>query len=366
MVRKFIPYGQHCLDEDDIQAVIKVLQGEYLTTGPWVSNFEQAVAKRVGAQYGIAVSSGTAALHAACHVAGFGPGDEVIVPANTFAATANAVLYVGAKPVFADIQPGTWNIDPEDIARKITKRTKGIIPVHFAGQPVDLEEIWQLAREHNLVVIEDACHALGASYKGKPIGGLSHMTVFSFHPVKHIATGEGGMITTNDYSLAQKLYRFRTHGIEKTAGSWFYQQLELGYNYRLTDIQAGLGLSQLKKLDLFIQRRTELALRYNLLLKEKPIGLPLVKPERVNAWHLYVIQINNREKVYKYMLSKGIGVNVHYIPVYWHPYYQKLGYQQGLCPVAEDYYQKALTIPLYFSLTDKEQELVIQTLFEVI
>ena len=327
-----IPYGRQIIEDDDIQAVVDVLKSDYLTTGPKIAEFEKSVADYVGAKYAVAVSNGTAALHAACFAAGIGAGDEVITTPITFAASANCVLYCGGKPVFADIDPQTYNIDAEDIKRKITARTKAIIPVHLAGQPCDMDAIHKIAEEYRLTVIEDGAHALGSVYKGKKIGALSDMTTFSFHPVKPITTGEGGMVVTDDEDLYQKLVLFRSHGITRDAslltedgGPWFYQQLELGYNYRITDIQCALGYSQMKKLQRFIGRRRELAARYDEALKDCPhLLLPYQLPQTDSGYHLYIIQVAgcDRRKVFEELRAKGIGVNVHYIPVYYHPYYR--------------------------------------------
>lgn len=369
-----IQYGRQSIDEDDIQAVVDVLRGDFLTTGPAVSVFEQAVCDYTGAKYAVAIANGTAALHAACYAAGIGEGDEVITTSITFAASANCVLYCGGTPVFADIKPDTYNIDPEDVRRKITDKTKAIIAVHFTGQPCEMDEIHAIAKEHNLLVIEDAAHALGADYKGTKIGALSDMTTFSFHPVKHITTGEGGMITTNNEKLYERLVLFRSHGITrneklmtKNEGGWYYQQLELGYNYRITDIQCALGVSQMKKLDRFVARRRELVERYNEAFK-KVDGMicPVQAQGCNNSWHLYVVQVTNRKEVYDKLREAGIYANVHYIPVYKHPYYQENGYADVCCPNAEELYAHMLSLPLYPGMTDQEQEYVIKTLYSII
>ena len=371
-----IPYGKQYIDDEDIAEVVTVLKSDFLTTGPAVKNFEQAVADYTGARFAASVSNGTAALHAACYAAGIGPGDEVITTPVTFAASANCVLYCGGKPVFADIKKDTYNIDPEDIRRKITSRTKAIIAVHYAGQPCEMDDIHKIANEHNLLVIEDAAHALGADYKGKKIGTVSDMSTFSFHPVKHITTGEGGMITTDDKELYQKLLLFRSHGITRdeafmseNEGGWYYQQLTLGYNYRITDIQCALGISQMKKLDQFVARRRKLAQRYeDELNKIDGITCPLQKEGCTSSWHLYVIQTpkGRRREIYNKLRAAGIQVNVHYIPVYKHPYYQKHGYDSVCCPQAEELYENIISLPLYYSLQDEQQEYVIQTLKKII
>lgn len=372
----YIPYGKQSIDEDDIEAVIQVLKSDYLTTGPKIQEFEKTVAAYVGAKYAVAVSSGTAALHAACFAAGIGPGDEVITTPITFAASANCVLYTGGKPVFADIDPVSYNIDPEDIERKITDRTKAIIPVHFTGQPCRMDEIHDIARKHNLIVIEDAAHALGAVYKNKKIGGISDMTVFSFHPVKHITTGEGGMITTNNKELYEKLLLFRNHGITRNPdhmknyeGEWYYEQQELGFNYRITDFQCALGISQMKKLDGFLKRRREIAQNYNQAFeKERKIVCPAQEAGVNSSWHLYVVQILNkdRKEVFDSLRRKGIGINVHYIPVYKHPYYQANGYKDVKCVNAENLYKRMITLPLYPALTKEEQDYVIDSVLSLV
>lgn len=372
----YIPYGRQCIDDDDIQAVIDVLKSDYLTTGPNVTEFEKIVAEYVGAKYAVAVSNGTAALHVACLAAGIGQGDEVITTPITFVASSNCVLYCGATPVFADVNPYTYNIDPTDIRRKITNKTKAIIAVHFTGQPCELDEIHQIAKEHNLLVIEDAAHALGAEYKGKKIGGISDLTTFSFHPVKHITTGEGGMITTNDKELYDKLLLYRSHGITRDQsqmtmndGDWYYQQLELGYNYRITDIQCALGISQMKKIDTFIKRRKEIANKYNQALSDcKGVILPKQLDECDNSWHLYVIQVVEKDRKYVFdcLRDKNIGVNVHYIPVYTQPYYRANGYSDITCLNAEAVYKNFISIPMYYSLTDDEQDYVINQLKELV
>ena len=362
-----IQYGRQSIDEDDIQAVIEVLKGNYLTTGPNIEAFEKAVCDYTGAKYAVAIANGTAALHAACFAAGIGEGDEVITTPITFAASANCVLYCGGIPVFADIKADTYNIDPEDVRRKITNKTKAIIAVHFTGQPCEMDEIHAIAKEYNLLVIEDAAHALGADYKGVKIGALSDMTTFSFHPVKHITTGEGGMITTNDEYLYERLKLFRSHGITrderfltKNEGGWYYEQLDLGYNYRITDIQCALGISQMKKLDRFVTRRRELVKRYNEAFdKEDGIICPIQSEMCNNSWHLYVVQVKNRKEVYDKLREAGIYANVHYIPVYKHPYYQKHGYADVCCPNAENLYENMISLPLYPDLTEEEQNYVI-------
>lgn len=367
-----IPYGKQTIEQDDIQAVVDVLKSDFLTTGPKIAEFEQTVADYVGAKYAVAISNGTSALHAACFAAGIGPGDEVITTPLTFAASANCVLYCGGTPVFADVDPKTYNIDPEDIRRKITDRTKAIIAVHLAGQPCDMDAIHSIAREHGLIVIEDGAHALGSVYKGKRVGSLSDMTTFSFHPVKPITTGEGGMIVTDNEDFYKKMILFRSHGITRddsmmtrNDGPWFYQQFDLGYNYRITDIQCALGCSQMKKLDRFLARRKEIVARYNEAFAEcDSIITPYQLSDTESGWHLYIVQVKNcdRRQVFETMREKGIGVNVHYIPVYMHPYYQEHGYENVHCVNAEEIYSHIISLPLYPGLTSEQQNYVIDTL----
>lgn len=367
-----IPYGKQTIEQDDIQAVVDVLQSDFLTTGPKIAEFEQTVADYVGAKYVVAISNGTSALHAACFAAGIGPGDEVITTPLTFAASANCVLYCGGTPVFADVDPKTYNIDPEDIRRKITDRTKAIIAVHLAGQPCDMDAIHSIAREYGLIVIEDGAHALGSVYKGKKVGSMSDMTTFSFHPVKPITTGEGGMIVTDKENFYKKMVLFRSHGITRddsmmtrNDGPWFYQQFDLGYNYRITDIQCALGCSQMKKLDRFLARRKEIVARYNEAFADcDNIITPYQLSDTESGWHLYIVQVKNcdRRQVFEAMREKGIGVNVHYIPVYMHPYYQEHGYENVHCANAEEIYSHIISLPLYPGLTSEQQDYVIDTL----
>lgn len=367
-----IPYGKQTIDQDDIQAVVDVLKSDFLTTGPKIAEFEQTVADYVGAKYAVAILNGTSALHAACFAAGIGPGDEVITTPLTFAASANCVLYCGGTPVFADVDPKTYNIDPEDIRRKITDRTKAIIAVHLAGQPCDMDAIHSIAHEYGLIVIEDGAHALGSVYKGKKVGSLSDMTTFSFHPVKPITTGEGGMIVTDNEEFYKKMALFRSHGITRddsmmtrNDGPWFYQQFDLGYNYRITDIQCALGCSQMKKLDRFLARRKEIVARYNEAFADcDNIITPYQLSDTESGWHLYIVQVKNcdRRQVFEAMREKGIGVNVHYIPVYMHPYYQEHGYENVHCANAEEIYSHIISLPLYPGLTSEQQDYVIDTL----
>lgn len=365
----YIPYGRQWIEEDDIAAVAETLRSDYLTTGPKVAEFERCVADYVGAKYAVAVSNGTAALHIACLAAGIGEGDEVITTPITFVASANCALYCGATPVFADINPNTYNIDPSEIRRKITPRTKAIIAVHFTGQPCEMDEIGRIAKEHNLIVIEDAAHALGADYKGRRIGGISDMTTFSFHPVKHITTAEGGMITTNNKELYERLCMLRSHGITRDPaqmtqcdGPWYYQQLTLGYNYRITDVQCALGISQMRKLDRYLSRRREIADRYNQAFATLTnLQIPHQMEGCNNSWHLYVIKLQkSRREVFEELVARGIGVNVHYIPVYTQPYYRNHGYAEVTCPKAEDAYAGFISLPMYAKLLKEEQDYVIE------
>ena len=365
-----IPYGRQWIEDDDIAAVVETLKSDYLTTGPKVAEFEKALAEYTGAKYAVAVSNGTAALHIACLAAGIQEGDEVITTPLTFAASSNCVLYCGGKTVFADVDPRTYNIDPEDVRRKITDRTKAIIPVHLSGQPCDMDAIHKIAEEYHLIVIEDAAHAIGAEYRGQKIGGLSDMTEFSFHPVKHVTTGEGGAVTTNSEELYQKLLLFRTHGITRNPdlmtrceGGWYYQQLDLGYNYRITDIQCALGISQLRKLDRSLARRREIARRYDEAFRDVPgLIIPYQAPEALNSYHLYILQFTDvdRKAAYDMLQEAGIHVNVHYIPTYTFPYYRTHGYADTCCPNAEKIYGNILSIPMYYGITDEEIEYVIE------
>ena len=359
-----IPYGRQSVDEEDIQAVANVLRSDWLTTGPAVSNFENGIASFTGAKHGVAVSNGTAALHCAMYALGIGPDDEVIVPPMTFAATANCVCFMGATPVFSDVDPGTLLIDPEQVEQKITKKTKAIIGVDYAGQPCDWDSLRAIADRHGLALVADGCHALGAEYKGRKVGTLADMTIFSFHPVKHIPTGEGGMIVTDNDDYAAKLRLFRSHGItsdardrEKT-GAWFYEMVDLGYNYRISDIQCALGLSQLNKLPAWIERRRSIASTYDRFFAETNLATPLlVRPDAQHAYHLYVIRAPHRDDTFSKLRAQGIGVNVHYVPVHMHPFYQKrFGTKKGLCPVAEKASAEILSLPMYPGLSPLLQD----------
>jgi perosamine synthetase len=377
--RSFIPYGRQWVDEEDIAAVVEVLRSDWLTTGPMVEKFEEAIANFVDAKYAVGVSSGTAALHAAMYAAGISQGDEVIVPPMTFVATANAVVFQGGIPVFADVGPNTLLIDPAKVEEKITSRTKAIVAVDYAGQPCDYDALRVIAERHGLALIADACHALGAEYKGRKVGTLADLTVFSFHPVKSITTGEGGMVTTDDSNLAQRMRIFRNHGItsdhrqRQTDNSWFYEMVELGYNYRLTDIQCALGLSQLRKLPGWILRRQEIAQHYDAAFNKMLALKPLEVRERVShAYHLYVVQLNlaklstDRLTVFQKLREEGIGVNVHYIPVHIHPFYKdRFGFHPGLCPRAEDAYKNIISLPIFPAMSLQEVEYVIEGVREI-
>lgn len=358
MAHSFLPYGRQIIDDDDIAAVVETLRSDWLTTGPAVERFEADVCAFTGARHGIAVSSGTAALHAAMHALGIGPGDEVIVPPMTFAATANCALYQGGTVVFADVSPDTLLVDPSAVEAAITPRTKAVIAVDYAGQPCDWDALRAITHKHGLALVADACHALGAEYKGRKVGMLADISVFSFHPVKHITTGEGGMCLTNDEALAGKMRTFRGHGITTTAsqrektGGWFYEMTDLGYNYRITDIQCALGSSQIKKLPGWIAKRNELAALYDKAFSGSAVRPLGKRGDVLHAYHLYVVRVPDRDATFKRLRESGIGVNLHYIPVHLHPYYQNLGFCRGLCPVAEAAYAEILTLPLWPGMDD--------------
>jgi len=374
-----LPYGHQLVDETDVQAVAEVLRSDYLTTGPKVEEFERACANLVGAKHAVAVSSGTAALHTAMYAVGIGPGDEVVVPAMTFAASANCVVFQGGTPVFADVDPETLLLDPKQLEKKITSHTKVILPVDYAGQPCRYDELRSIAQQHGIVLVADACHAFGGAYKGSSVGSLADLNAFSFHPVKHITTGEGGVITTDDPRLAARMRIFRNHGIttdhrqRDEQGSWFYEMIDLGCNYRLTDLQCALGLSQLRKLPTWLSRRREIAQFYDSALKDLSSVSPLTVREDVNhAYHLYVICLESselratRSEIFTALRAEGIGVNVHYIPVHLHPYYrQHFGTGPGDCPVAEAVYEQLITLPLFPAMKDKDAKDVIDALSKV-
>ena len=397
-----LPYGKQFIDDSDISAVCEVLRSDWITQGPLVERFEFALAEFCHARYAVVVSSGTAALHLACIVAGIQSGDEVITSPITFVASANAAAFCGGRPVFADINSDTCNIDVCEIDKKIGSKTRAVIPVHFAGLPCEMEEIFALSRKNGLVVIEDACHALGAEYKMKTskndishrdaerddwikVGSCSHsdMTVFSFHPVKHITTGEGGAILTNNRGYYERLLRLRSHGITKDSshfvgtnsgsrGTWYYEMQELGYNYRITDIQCALGLSQLGKLERFVEKRRAIANRYNQAFARIPqVQLPYESRSSRGAYHLYVLRIDfeklgkNRAEIMDELRKRGVGTQVHYIPVHMQPYYRRVySYKEGDFPVAESYYHKALSLPLYPAMTSEDTDSVIDSVKE--
>ena len=378
---KLLPYAKQYIDDEDCLAVNEILKSDFLTTGPTVKEFEEKIASYVGVKYAVAFSNGTAALHGACYAAGIGAGDEVITTPMTFAASSNCVLYMGGTPVFADINKDNFNIDIDEIKNNITSKTKAIIPVDYTGQAVDIDGIREVIKGTDIVIIEDGAHSLGTKYKGNKVGSQADMTMFSFHPVKTITTGEGGVITTNSEEYYTKLINFRSHCItrdinqleNKDGGGWYYEQLDLGFNYRMTDFQAALGLSQFRKLDWFIQRRKEIVAKYNEELS-KIDGLILQRNEEYSdtSNHLYVLKLDleklkvDRKEIYNAFLAENIGVHVHYIPVYYHPYYQKLGYKMGLCPVAEDLYDGLLSLPLFPAMTDEDVEDVIKGFNKII
>lgn len=372
----FIPYGRQYIDEDDINEVVHVLKSDWITTGPKIKEFEDALCSYIGCSYCVAVNSGTSALDIAVQSLNLPTGSEVITTPFTFVATSNSIIYNGLKPVFADICKDTFNIDPEDIRRKINKNTKAIIYVDYAGHPCDIQNIREIANEFDLYLIEDACHAIGAEYRDQKVGNLADLTVFSFHPVKHITTGEGGAIVTNNEELYNCISLLRSHGIDKNTqdrygpnASWAYDMKYLGRNYRITDFQAALGMSQLKKLESFVSRRNELALQYNSLLSDVDfITLPALKDEVRHSWHLYVIILDdsiNRDDFFKYMRNSNIGVNLHYIPVYRHSYYmENFGFRPDDFPVAEDIFKRIITLPLYPMMKLEELQYVVKKIKE--
>lgn len=375
---RMLPYGRQDVSEADIQAVVETLRGDWLTNGPTVARFEEAFAARVGARFAVALSSGTAALHGAAAVAGLGKGDEVILSPLTFLASANCLLYCGATPVFADIDPTTLNLDPKSVEGKLSPRTKAILPVHFAGLPCDMDAIHAVARSRNLFVIEDAAHALGAEWKGKPVGSLSLVTTFSFHPVKHITTGEGGMVTTGDPALSARLRRFRNHGIEREVrqrqATWRQDMVDFGFNYRLTDLQSALGLSQLTRLAASLKRREAIAAQYHQAFTGRPevIAAP-THPTARHAWHIYPLRLDpdrlreDRESIFQALRAENIGVSVHYLPVHLHPFYQeRFGTGQGMCPAAEAAADRLLTLPIFPRMTDQDVADVIAAVGKVI
>ncbi len=366
-----IPYARQSINQEDIEAVLDVLRSDRLTQGPKIAEFENNLAKYCGANYAVVMNSGTAALQAAFFAAEISQGDEFITSTLTFPATSNVGLWLGAKPVFVDTLPN-GNLDPNKIEEKITEKTKAIVPIDFTGRPVELEKIKEIAKKHNLLVIEDACQALGATYKGEKIGSISDFTTFSFHPAKNITTGEGGAVLTNSEEFYKKMKMFVTHGITKenleieSPGDWYFEQHFLGQNYRLTDLGAALGVSQLKRLDDFVNKRREIVRKYNEAFANlKNIEIPEKDNENVkSAWHLYVIRLINdlhgkRGEIFKKLREAGIGVQVHHVPTNHHPHFQKLGYKKGLTPVAEDLYENIISLPIYPDLSAEDQDKVI-------
>lgn len=379
VIIKFLPYGKQHLDLEDIESVVNVLKSDFITQGPKIEEFERKLAEYCGSKYAIVFNSGTSALHGAYFVLGLEHGDEVITSPNTFVATSNAALYLNANPVFVDIEKETGNIDISKVKSKITDKTKLIVPVHYSGNPADLKELFELAEDNNIKIIEDAAHSIGARYNGEKIGNskYSEMTIFSFHPVKHITTGEGGAVLTNNKDYYEKLVMFRSHGITKNHfinepdGDWYYEMQHLGYNYRITDIQAALGLSQLKKLDKFVEKRREIAKVYDLVFENNPFFRTISEKECCkSSYHLFPIILRDefkdtKRKIFSKLREECLGVQVHYIPVYLQPYYQKLGYKKGICPVAEDFYQKEISIPMYPTMDNNDVDYVVNKLFKV-
>jgi len=378
---KPIFYGRQYIDQDDVDAVVASLRSDLITCGPRAAELEKQICEVTGAKYAVVVANGTAALHLAALTAGFQEGDEVIVSSITFAASSNCVLYCGAKPVFADIKADTYNIDPASVRSLITPRTKGIVAVDFTGQSVEIDELKAICQEHNLVFIQDAAHSIGTKYKGHPIGSLADMTCFSFHPVKTVTGGEGGAITTNNYDMYRKLMRLRTHGITRnqeemvnpTDALWYNEQVELGYNYRITDFQSALLLSQLRKLPAFAARRKEIVAMYDEAFRDMPeIKIQREIPESDTVRHLYILRLNldllkcDRRQFFDALYAENTCPQVHYLPVYWHSYYEKLGYEKGICPNAEAFYNEVMSIPLYYALTDEEVQDVIRAVKKVV
>lgn len=378
---KPLNYGKQCIEQDDIDAVVETLRSPFVTCGPKISEAERKLCEVTGAKYAVVVANGTAALHLAALAAGFGEGDEVIVSSITFAASSNCVLYCGAKPVFADIDLETYNMDPDGLKKLITPGTKGVVAVDFTGQAVEHDAIRKFCQENGLVFIEDAAHAIGTKYNGRPVGSLADMTCFSFHPVKTVTSGEGGAITTNDEQLYRRLLRLRAHGITRepsemvhpTDAMWYNEQVELGFNYRMTDIQAALLVSQLDKLDKFSARRKEIVKRYDQAFSQMPeLYVQKEIPESDTTRHLYVIRLNpeqlscDRRQFFDALHAENICPQVHYLPVYWHSHYEKLGYEKGLCPNAETYYQWSMSIPLFYTLSDADVEDTIKAVKKVV
>ena len=376
-----LSYGRQYIDEEDIQAVADTLRSDYLTCGPRITQLEEKLCEVTGAKYCVAVSNGTAALHIAAIAAGIKEGDEVITTPITFAASANCALYCGARPVFADINPDTYNIDPASIRKCITDKTKAVVAVDFTGQAVELDEIRAICKEHNLVLIEDAAHSIGTRYNGQPIGSIADMTTFSFHPVKTVTAGEGGAVTTNDPVLYQKLLLAHAHGITRdrsqmvhpTDDPWYNEQVNLGYNYRMTEFQAALLMSQLKKLEAFSKRRKEIVNMYDEAFSKIPeVKVQKEIPESDTTRHLYILQLDDRKlsctrrEFFDALHAENIYSQVHYLPVYWHSHYENLGYPKGICPNAEHYYRQSMSLPLYYSLTDEDVKDVIHAVEKLV
>lgn len=373
-------YGHQYIDDADIQAVVDVLKSDYLTCGPKITELEQKLCQITGAKYAVVCSNGTAALHIAALAAGVGEGDEVITTPITFAASANCALYCGARPVFADINPETYNIDPAKVQASITPKTKAVVAVSYTGQSVELEPLKEICRDNNLTLIEDGAHVIGTKYNGQPNGSVADMTTFSFHPVKTVTGGEGGAVLTNDEALYKKLLLYRAHGITRDEqqmehepdGPWYYEQIALGYNYRMTDMQAALIISQLDKLPMFSQRRKEIVARYNEAFDKIP-GIFVQKeiPESDTTRHLYILRIVpeklkiNRKQFFEALAAENVCCNVHYIPTYYFPYYEKLGYHKGLCPNAEKLYEEIISLPLYYAMSDEDVESVIEAVSKI-
>ena len=364
-----IYYGHQYLDEKDIQAVVEVLRSDYLTCGPKITELEEKLCRLTGAKYAVVCSNGTAALHMACMAAGVEPGDEVITTPITFAASANCALYCGAKPVFADIRDTTYNINPEEVKRLTTDKTKAVVAVDFTGQSVELNELLDHCRKNNICLIEDGAHVIGTKYNGKANGSIADMTTFSFHPVKTVTGGEGGAVLTNNEEYYKKLLLARSHGITRdpsqmegeSHGSWYYEQISLGYNYRMTDIQAGLLISQLDKLPMFSKRRKEIVKQYDEAFSKLPqLQIQEEIPQSDTTRHLYILRIRpekmkiNRREMFDALAAENIMCNVHYIPTYYFPYYRSLGYEKGLCPVAEKLYEEMISLPLYYGMADQD------------
>ena len=377
---KKIYYGHQYLDQADYDAVLDVLKSDYLTCGPKIEELEKKLCDITGAKYAVACSNGTAALHIAALSAGIGEGDEVITTPITFAASANCALYCGARPVFADINPKTYNIDPDSVEAHITPKTRAVVAVDYTGQAVELDRLREICRKHNLILIEDGAHSIGTLYNGVPVGSIADMTTFSFHPVKTTTAGEGGAVMTNDENLYQKLLLYRSHGITRDTslmsnesdGPWYYEQVDLGYNYRMTDMQAGLLISQLDKLQMFKARRKELVANYNEAFSQ--IDGVIVQeeiPESDTCRHLYILRIDskklkiNRRQFFDALGAEGVCCNVHYIPVYYFPHYEKLGYKRGLCPNAEALYEEIISLPLYYGVSDEDQKDVIEAVTKI-